>query len=100
MARVIYGTDGSLNFGTRMEVDFNLNTNPVTMPAIIITGAGRYGYSTYGSAIYGDSISVKRDWKNANGIGYWGSLHIQVSKQYSDVRIYSMDLMMESGGNI
>jgi hypothetical protein len=100
LARVILGYDGSINYGTRMEMDFNLNTNPVTMPLSVASPAGVYGVGVYGTAIYGGSITVKRDWKNANGQGYWGSLHTQISTKYSDVRVYSMDLMMESGGNI
>lgn len=100
MGRVILGYDGAINYGTRMELDFNLNTNPVTMPLAVLSPASVYGASVYGTAVYGGAITIKRDWKNANGMGYWGSLHIQISTMYSDVRVYSIDLMMESGGNI
>lgn len=100
MARVILGYDSSINYGTRMEMDFNLNTNPVTMPLVVASPAGVYGTGVYGTAIYGGAITIRRDWKNANGLGYWGSCHIQISTKYADVRVYSIDLMMEQGGNI
>lgn len=100
MGRVIIGTDGAASFGARVELDFNLNSNPVTLPIYFDNTAGVYGTATYGSSYYGGSIAVKRRWQNLSGIGYWGSMHIKLESKYSDIRLYSYDMMIESGGNI
>lgn len=100
MGRVILGYTGSITYGTRMEVDFNKNPNPVPMPLLVTSTAAVYGTAKYGSSVYAGTISIRRDWKNATGMGYWGSMHVKMQTSNSDIRIYSMDLMAESGGNI
>lgn len=101
LARLIMGYTGGMTYGHRMELDFNLNTNPVPMPLFVTAPAATYGSSTYGApSIYGGQIAIRREWKNATGMGYWGSLHLKGETKYSDIRLYAIDLNMESGGNI
>lgn len=100
LARVIYGYTNTMNYGHRMELDFNLNPNPVPMPLTALAPSAVYGTSLYGSSVYGGDVTIKREWKNATGMGYWGSLHIKGETKYADVRIYAIDLHIESGGNL
>lgn len=100
MARLIFGYTSGHTYGTRMELDFNLLSSPVTMPLYVTAPAGTYGTSTYGSAVYGGDVTIKREWRNAYGLGFWGSLHIKGYTTLSDVYLYAIDLNLESGGNI
>lgn len=100
LGRIILGSDGNASFGGRMEVDFNLSPNAISLPYNTTPTAGVYGTAVYGTSVYGGNIVIKREWKNLTGIGYWGSFHIQISTNVSDVRLYAMDVMGEAGGNI
>ena len=100
MGRIIIGASGSVSYGGRMEIDFNLNPTAVSLPFTIGTTAGFYGTAIYGTSTYGGDITIKRQWKNVTGMGYWGSFHIQFKTKEADVRLYAMDVMGESGGNI
>ena len=100
LARIVLGTDGNATYGSRMEVDFNLNPSVINIPFTLNTPFAVYGSSTYGSSVYGGQMSVKSDWKSTSGIGYWGSLHVKVKTSVADVRLYSIDVVTESGGNI
>jgi hypothetical protein len=100
MGRIVMGTTSQVSYGSRMEVDFNLRPGEVSLPFVFDTAAGLYGTATYGTSVYAGNITIKNEWKNVSGMGYWGSLHIKVKTKVSDVRIYSYDLNIESGGNI
>ena len=100
MGRVILGSTGDIAYGAKIEVDFDLNPSTVSLPIVIESPVGEYDNSTYDNAVYGGNITIKRRWQNLSGMGYWGSCHIQVESQYSDIRLYSYDIMVEAGGNI
>ena len=84
----------------RMEIDFNLYPEAVSLPFTIDVPVAIYGTSRYGDSNYGGDLVIKRQWKNLTGIGYWGSFHIQLQTNQSDVRLYALDIMGEAGGNI
>lgn len=100
LGRVTIGADSTATYGARIELDFNLNPNAFSLPTLLDVSAAIYGSGIYGSSYYGGNITVRQRWQNLSGIGYWGSMHIRVQTQYSDVRIYSYDMMVEAGGNI
>lgn len=100
MGRIILGSTADITYGGRMEIDFNLNPNPVGLPFKGETTVAIYGQSAYGQDAYGGAVTIRREWKNLTGIGYWGSFHIQFRTNQSDVRLYAMDVMGEAGGNI
>lgn len=100
LGRIIIGATGTLSYGGRMEIDFNLSPNAISLPNSITVPVAYYGTGVYGTDVYGGNLLIKSQWKNLTGIGYWGSFHIQVSTNNSDIRIYAMDVMAEAGGNI
>ena len=100
LGRLLIGTTGPTSYGSRMELDFNLNPNDVTLPITIDSPVAFYGTSAYGSSTYGGNITIRKRWQNLSGMGYWGSLHIKFQTNISDIRLYSYDMMIESGGNI
>jgi hypothetical protein len=100
MGRIILGSTADLTYGGRMEIDFNLNPNPVGLPYVGETSVAIYGTATYGSDTYGGNVTIRREWKNLTGMGYWGAFHVQFRTKQSDIRLYAMDVMGEAGGNI
>ena len=100
MGRIILGSTADITYGGRMEIDFNLNPYPVGLPYSGETTIAIYGDGVYGQDTYGGAVTIRREWKNLTGIGYWGSFHIQFRTNQSDVRLYAMDVMGEAGGNI
>jgi hypothetical protein len=100
LMRALLGYDANAAYGARMEIDFDLSPTAVTMPTQITSTAGVYGTSTYGSSVYVGSLKVAKQWKNTTGMGYWASPHLMVETYSSDVRLYSIDLVMEAGGNL
>ena len=100
MGRIILGSTADLAYGGRMEVDFNLNPTEITLPYVVQSPIAVYGSGVYGTDIYGGSLTIKNQWKNLTGIGYWGSFHIKFETNQSDIRLYAMDVMGEAGGNI
>ena len=97
---MIIGSTGDIAYGAKMEIDFNLTPDQVTLPIVIQSPVGTYDDSDYDECVYGGNITIKRRWQNLSGMGYWGSLHIQIEAQYADIRLYSYDVMVEAGGNI
>lgn len=100
MGRVILGATGTVAYGGRMEVDFNLNPNAISLPYTFDVPFAQYGSGIYGVDVYGGNLYIRNQWKNLTGIGYWGSFHIQLQTNQSDIRLYSMDIVGEAGGNI
>lgn len=100
LARILVGASSNFSYGTRMELDFNLSIKDFSTPSVVQLPTAIYGTALYGSSVYGGQIQVKKVWANVSGMGYWGSLHIKMKTKYADVRLYSYDLTIASGGNI
>ena len=100
MGRIILGSTGTIAYGGRMEIDFNLSPNAISLPYSFDTTFAKYGTAVYGEGVYGGALTIRNQWKNLTGIGYWGAFHIQFQTNNSDIRLYAMDVMGESGGNI
>lgn len=99
MGRLIIGTSGAASYGAKIEIDFNTIPDTVNLPVLLESQSATYGSGTYGTSTYGGDISISRRWQNLSGMGYWGSFHIQAKTKFADIRIYSYDVVVESGGN-
>lgn len=100
MGRVILGSSADVSYGAKLELDFNLSANNISLPIVLESPVGEYDIGEYGACSYGGNIQIKSRWQNLGGMGYWGALYMQIQAEYADVRVYSYDLMVESGGNI
>lgn len=100
LGRVILGTDGNTAYNAKIELDFDLSPKDVSLPIVLQSPTAVYGTAKYGESVYGGYLTIKRKWQNLSGMGYWGSLHIQIQSKFADVRLYSYDMMIEAGGNL
>lgn len=99
MARVIFGLDQDANYGAEMMVDFDQNTQVIALPAQVPANLFTWDVSEWDSdAVWGGNIYTDRKWQSVSGMGYWGSLQIQIESMSADVRVYSIDYSVEGGG--
>lgn len=99
MARVIFALDADANYGSAMMVDFDKNTQVFTLPAQVPADLFIWDVSSWDTtSVWGGALYTDRKWKSVSGMGYWGSLQVQVESMDADVRVYSIDYSVEGGG--
>ena len=99
MSRVIYGYNAQVSIGTTLSVDFDRNIQSIALPVLGGIAPAIWGVSKWGDgSVWGGQIYTDRKWRSSSGMGYWGSLQINIESKYSDVRIFSIDYSIEDGG--
>ena len=63
-----------------------------------ITSTGIWDTSTWDNANWGGGLTVTKLWQGVSGLGYAGSVNINVASQGIDLRWASTDYVMEAGG--
>jgi hypothetical protein len=72
-------------------------TNQIAFnPSIIQTGV--WDTSTWDNANWGGGLTVTKLWQGVSGLGYSGSVNINVASQGIELRWASTDYVMEAGG--
>jgi len=61
---------------------------------------GTWGSSLWDQAVWGGTLTVNKDWQSVTGIGYCGSISLNLASQGIDVHWASTDFTMERGGVI
>lgn len=100
LGRFIFGANADASYGLRLETDFSISDKPFPIGLPIDTPIGQYDLENYDECVYGGGQSIRRNWTNLYGMGYWGTPHIKISTSVADVRVYSYDMAIESGGNL
>jgi hypothetical protein len=96
MARVMLGISSTTNYGFTLQTDFNKDIQAFNMPASTPSNIGIWGVSKWGDgSVWGGTIYTERKWSSVYGMGYWGSLQVQIRTNQSDTRMYSIDYNLE-----
>jgi hypothetical protein len=99
MARVSMGYDYSFSFSGKINVDFDISTQPEQpYNALNDASAGLWDVSLWGEPVWGGDITAFSRWQMASGMGYYGSFRIKTSTKNSSVRYYATDYVLEGGG--
>jgi hypothetical protein len=61
---------------------------------------GVWDSSLWDQAVWGGTLTVNKDWQGVTGIGYCGSISMNIASQGIDVHWASTDFVMEKGGVI
>jgi hypothetical protein len=61
---------------------------------------GVWDTGLWDQAVWGGNLTVNKDWQGVTGIGYCGSISMNIASQGIDVRWASTDFVMERGGVI
>jgi len=63
-----------------------------------LTNVGIWDESTWDNANWGGGLTITKLWQGVNGLGYAGSVNINVASQGIELRWASTDYVMERGG--
>jgi hypothetical protein len=63
-----------------------------------LTNVGIWDSSTWDNANWGGGLTITKLWQGVSGLGYAGSVNINVASQGIELRWASTDYVMEKGG--
>ena len=100
LVRPILQTDNGLPTvlcGISTDFDTTPLTNQIAFnPSLIPVGI--WGTSNWDSAIWGGGLTVTKFWQGVSGLGFAGSININVASQGIEFHWASTDYVMEAGG--
>ncbi|SEO77574.1 hypothetical protein SAMN05216316_1061 [Nitrosovibrio sp. Nv6] len=99
MARPIISATGTPGILMGMNVDFD-TSDPTGVPTLAASGGAVWDTDLWDTGIWGGSLSIQKDWQSVSGIGFAGSLHLQLSSRDSNVRWQATDFVFEKGATI
>lgn len=100
MVRPILQTSGgqpSLVCGINVDFETQDNLGAVTFNPTAASGA-KWDSATWDGAIWGGGSNISKIWQGVTGIGYAGSIVLNVASQNIDLHWASTDFVMEAGG--
>ena len=98
MARPILNISGPVGVTMGLNVDFD-NKPAVGVPTFAPSTSGIWGTSTWNNAKWGSgSGSITKGWQFVSGLGYAGSLHMQISTNTAPASWISTDYVYQPGG--
>ena len=100
LARAVLASETRINYGIRIETDFKLPNYPISIPFNPSDNQAYYDESRYDESVYSGELSISAEWQGVQALGFWASPHTQITRRVGDIRLYSYDLVIESGGNI
>lgn len=83
------------NINVDFETQDALNQISFNPPA---TNTGTWDVSTWDSGVWGGGITISKLWQGVSGIGFAGSININVASSGIDMHWASTDYVMEAGG--
>ena len=100
MARPVIAIDTS-NIGVLLGINVDFDTSaPVGTPTFTSTSVGTWDLSTWDAGIWGGSLTIRKDWQTAGGIGYAASLHIKTQSSTANLSWASTDYIYTSGNGL
>ena len=83
------------NINVDFETQDSLNQISFNPPA---TNTGTWDVSTWDSGVWGGGVTTSKLWQGVNGIGFAGSINLNVASSGIDMHWASTDYVMEAGG--
>lgn len=105
MLRPLITTDGSLNPGLALNVDYESDA-PLTSGGSFFSSAAVWDVALWDVDTWGGVISVSADWQAVSGIGYCASIRMRVEVSTGSpvepivLQVNSFDVLMEDGSFI
>ena len=97
MARPIFTVDGSLSVGLTFNVDFATGVPTGTVP-VTVGNQAPWNTSPWNTTFWGDATIISKQWIGLSGLGYAGSLSLQVNAKDVSIQWQSTDYQFERGG--
>ncbi len=99
MARPIFSSTGTPSVLMGMNIDFATDA-PTGTPTLAGTTGSVWDTGVWDTATWGGGLSTQRNWQSITGIGFSGSLHLQMTTNAHDVKWLSYDIVFEDGAVI
>lgn len=99
LARPILYADNpavGVSFGMAIDFDTNATLNSPTFSSLGTTGI--WDTSLWDVGIWGGDLALRKDWLNAQGVGYSGAVRMLTSSMASQLQWASTDIVYEYGG--
>lgn len=96
--RPVFSTSGAIPILSDMDVDFN-DVQLVGSASIVPTPASLYDSAKYDTALYGGSDIIEATWISPSCFdGFAGAAKMQINTNSFDVKLMSIDYLLETGG--
>lgn len=99
MARPIFTVDGSLSVGLTFNVDFQMTVPTGSIP-LTVGNSAPWNTSPWNTTFWADALVISKQWVGLSGLGYAGSLSLQVNAKDVSIQWQSTDYQFEPGGLI
>lgn len=97
MVRLYLRSSGPVSPAYLLNVDY-ADATPTTTPATIPINAGLWGVGVWGVSLWGSGLLRISKWAKVNGVGNVASLRVRVATNTNEVRWYSTDFAISTGG--
>lgn len=97
LVRLYLASSGPVSPAYLLNVDYS-NTTPTISPTTTPISAGLWGVGLWGAALWGSGLIRTAKWAKVNGIGMTASLRVRVATNTNQVRWYSTDFSISTGG--
>lgn len=99
MVRPIFEATGTPSLLMGMNVDYDLSA-PVGVPTTAITNASVWDTAKWDVDKWGGALRAEHNWQTVAGIGFAGSLHIQITSKADSIKWLATDFVYERGAII
>lgn len=97
MVKPYFGTDGQIEPGVMLNIDYN-DARVINTGAAIPTTAGVWDVGLWDAAVWGGDLQTLAKWRKVNGFGYRAAIRVAINTNTTSVRWYSTDFAVEAGG--
>lgn len=99
MARPIMSATGTPSLLMDMNVDFAV-TDPVGTPTLSVSNSSLWDVAQWDVGQWSGDFRIQSLWQGVTGIGFSGSLHIQITSNSDTVKWLSTEVLYEVGAVI
>lgn len=97
LVRLYLASPGPVSPAYLLNVDY-ADATPTTTTATTPINAGLWGVGLWGVATWGSGLLRSSKWSKVNGVGNVASLRVRIATNTNEVRWYSTDFAISTGG--
>lgn len=97
MVKPYIRTNGPVAPSYLLNIDYGDKT-PTTTPTTTPINASLWGTAIWGTSLWSGGLTLFNKWAKVNGVGYCASLRMRVATNTNEIRWYSTDYLVETGG--
>lgn len=99
MVRPVFSSDGVVNPGLQLNVDFE-EDSPVSVPTSVGVPGAVWDEELWDVAEWGGSDNISKNWAGITGTGYSAAMRMKVNTKTLTISWKSTDFLYEVGGHL